>query len=194
MEYYFKKSSSTEILFFRLFLLTLPIHALRLVYYFIFNKYLPQTALIWLTRLDIFIRLFALFSLFTSGLFPLGMNYQRFKYIFITYLLIAMSIAIKFPVDITIVTNQLLFKTSEEVYYALICLGIELLTFINYLIASYTKNSRNYIKIAFGILFSVAGYDLLSFTSFPTLLFGAVLMIIGIFVYSRGIYSIYLWE
>ena len=194
MEYYFKKSSSPEIFFFRLFLLTLPLHSIRLVFILAFNKLLPQTTLVLLTRFDIFIKLFALFSIFTSGLFPLGVNYQKFKYIFIGYSLIALSVSIKFPIDITAVTNQLLFKTSEEISYALICIGIEILTFINYLMASYIKNTRNYIGIAFGILFSLIGYELLSFTSFPTLIPGTVLLIAGIYIYGRQIYSIYLWE
>jgi hypothetical protein len=193
LDYYFRNSTATEILLFRLFLLLIPLHAIRVLTLGVFLGYLPAVFVGFASRVDLFIHLAIILTLFASSLFAVGISFSRLKLILSVFALIALGFAVRYPMDETLLTGSLVQLIVEETPFSIFCLFLELLTLLNYGYVVYTKSKRNYLTMLMAVLISIAGYEMLYHFNFAGIMAGLLLVIGGTFLYAREVYSIYLW-
>lgn len=193
LNHYFKNSTATEILLYRLFLLLVPFHGFRVLSLLAAAGYLPAFFVSAVSRFDLFIHMSVLLTLFASSLFCAGISFSRLRLILVICGLIAAGFAVSSPMDETRMTGALIHLSANETPLSLLCLFLSLLTLINYGYAIYTKSTRNYPIMLLAIFLSIAGYEILYFFSFAGVMAGTGLILAGTYLYAREVYSIYLW-
>jgi len=190
--HYFKKKISPEIFFFILFILALSLQSVRLFQFQLLLINVSPFFGVLITRLYYFFRLFGLFCLFASSLFPIGIKFQKFETILISILLISFTLSALMPIDSTFMNSYFLYTISDSSSILLMTLSIRVLTIVNLARVAITTKSKNYILVLISSVLIIAGDELLLF--FPIPLIAITLILIGTAIYSRSIYNYYLWN
>ena len=189
--HYFKKKISPEIFFFILFIVSLSLQSVRL---FQFQLIMIQSSPFFgviITRAFYFFKLFSLFCLFASSLFPIGVKFQKFGTILLSLFLLSFTISALLPIDITNMNSNFLYEISDRTSILIMTFSIRVLTIINFTRVALTTKSKNYVLILIASLLIIIGDELLLI--FPIPLVAFILILTGTILYSRSIYNFYLW-
>lgn len=193
LDYYFRNSSATEILLYRLFLMLIPLHAVRVFSLGVASGHFPVFMTIVASRADLLIHLMVILILFAAGLQAVGIPSSRLKLALTIAVIIAMGFAASFPMDETIMTGSLTHLLANEAPLSLFCLFTELATLANFGFAWYRKGSRSTLFMLIAVFFSLVGYELLYHFHLPGVIGGLALILGGTFIHSREVYNIYRW-
>ena len=189
----FGRSPSPEMFFLRLFLLTLPFQAVRLLIPVFsggpMSIFLAGSA----TRLAWFARLLGLTALMNVGLYTGEIPFRRSGAILGTGALAVMALAVLIPLDDTQELGNLLIRSGADSYMALICLAMELLSVLTLVGSAVSQGKNRYYLLALMLLLVVAGTDMAFFSARPLILPGAALLTAGFIGFAREIRQIYLW-
>ncbi|MEW5818219.1 MAG: hypothetical protein AB1798_22875 [Spirochaetota bacterium] len=191
----FKKTSSAEIFFFTIFILSLSLESFRVGQVLLQLQNKSAYFGILLTRIVYFGKIFGVLCLFSSGLFAAGIKYQKFGIIIGFDLLLSLSLASTIPVDFSILHSNFLYKigNGRELVFAFIV--IEIFSVLNYCWAAFTKNDPEYSLIALGLFFVILGRELLFFMPGPVLVCtGFIFLIGGTILFSNRTHYVYLWS
>jgi hypothetical protein len=189
--HYFKKKISPEIFFFILFILSLSLQSIRLFQFQLLLLNVSPFFGVIITRLYYFFKLFGLFCLFASSLFPVGIKFQKFGTILISILLISFTISALMPIDSTSMNSYFLYNIGDSSSILLMTLSIRILTIVNLTRVAITTKSRNYVLVLIAAALIIAGDELLLLLPIPLVAF--FMISIGTVMYSRSIYNYYLW-
>jgi hypothetical protein len=189
--HYFKKKISPEIFFFILFILSLSLQSVRLFQFQLLLMNMSPFFGVIVTRFYHFFRLFGVFCLFASSLFPIGVKFQKFGTILLTILLLSFTIAALMPIDPTTMDNNFLYRVGDNTSIQIMTISVRVLTIINFTRVALTTKSRNYLLILIASFLIIAGDMLLLVLPIPLIAFSFILA--GTLIYSRSIYNYYLW-
>jgi len=189
--HYFKKKISPEIFFFILFILSLSLQSIRLFQLQLLMLQVSPFFGVIITRVYYFFKLFGVFCFFASSLFPIGVQFQKFGTILISILLLSFTISALMPIDPTSMNNNFLYEVSDSISLLVMTLSVRFLTVINFIRVSLTTRSRNYIAILVAAIMIILGDELLIVMPVPLL--SIALIFTGTIIYSRSLYTYYLW-
>lgn len=193
LKQYFSRSPSPEIFFLRLFLLTLPLQAVRLMIPLALNG---SINVIWAesaTRIAWFAHLLGIMTMMNIGLYSSEIPFRRSGAVMGASALAVLAIAVMVPLDGTQPLGNLLIRTGADTALSLICVTMEGLAVLALVGTAFTQGKNRYYLLASMLLLIVAGADMIFFVSRPLLIPGAVLMITGVAGFAREIRKIYLW-
>lgn len=189
----FKNSISGEIFFFRLFLVLVPYHLLRLfnpLFFYIFPNVFPVA---FFSRIDLFVFLMAVSSLFSASLIFLGMKGDKMRLIISLYTLIDLGLVVLIPINTTELTSSYLHKFTEERTLAALFIFLAILSVVNYLTGVVGILRDHALRLAGITLLIFTGYSFLYFGSFLLLIPGSVFFGVGVILYSKEKYKKDLW-
>ncbi len=189
--HYFKKKNFPEIFFFVLFILSLSLQTIRLFQIPLLLLNISPYFGVIITRLFYFFKFFGLFCLFATSLFPIGIKFQKFEIMLLTILLLSFTISALMPIDPTTLNVTLLYKVTDRSSIFIMIISIRLLTIINFVRVAVSSKSKNYLFVLISAFFLIFGDDLMLFIPFPFV--SLILLLIGTAIYTRSIYSYYLW-
>ncbi|MBB6482357.1 hypothetical protein [Spirochaeta isovalerica] len=189
--HYFKKKVSPEIFFFILFILSLSLQSIRLFELQLIMIQVSPFYGVLITRAYYFFRLFGVFCFFASSLFPIGVQFQKLGTILISILLLSFTISALMPIDPTRMNGFFLYNISDSLSLLVMTLSIRVLTVINFIRVSLTTRSRNYLAVLIAAVLIIAGDELLLLLPVP--LISITLLFTGAIIYSRSLYTYYLW-
>jgi hypothetical protein len=191
---YFKKSTSVEIFFFILFVLSLSFEALRVELLLLELTNQPAYFGAIITRIVLFGRIFRILCLFTAGLFATGFTYQKYELFIGLAILIAFTLAGTVAVDTSKMLNELIYDVGNRVEVRVVLIGLSIATVFNFVLGGILHNNRDYLFVSGGAACTVAGLELLSHSLELYLIIpGFVLLIGGIFLYSNRVHALYMW-
>ncbi|MBN2657499.1 MAG: hypothetical protein JXR86_10585 [Spirochaetales bacterium] len=189
--HYFKKKVSPEIFFFVLFVLSLSLQSIRLFQLQLLLMQISPFFGVLITRAYYFFKLFGIFCLFASSLFPIGVQFQKFGTILISILLLSFTISALMPIDPTRMNSFFLYEISDSMSLLVMTLSIRFLTVINFIRVSLTTRSRNYLAVLIAAVLIITGDELLFVLPVPFI--SIILLLTGTIIYSRSLYTYYLW-
>ncbi|MBA7473294.1 MAG: hypothetical protein GH155_01255 [Spirochaeta sp.] len=188
------KTSSLEVFFLFLFLLSLTLESLRGLAVLPHSLNAPLYIRNILSRSVYWGRVFGLLCLFTSSLYGVGFKYSNHSALVIALLLISLVLGSILPLDITATRGELLYKLGDSKGYMFLSYTLGLLLIINFLAAAFIRLSKRFLIIALAGLLLLVGRELV-FSTLEPLFFlpGLVLLVLGTFIFSRQIGVFYLW-
>jgi hypothetical protein len=188
------KTSSLEVFFLFLFLLSLTLESLRGLATLPHSLNAPLYIRNILSRSVYWGRVFGLLCLFTSSLYGVGFKYSNHSALVIALLFISLVLGSILPLDITAIQGELLYKLGDRKGYMFLSYTLGLLLIINFLAAAFIRSSKRFLIIALAGLLLLVGRELV-FLSLQPLFFlpGLVLLVLGTLIFSRQIGLFYLW-
>lgn len=189
----FGRSPSPEIFFLRLFLLTLPLQASRLLIPLVSSDILTVSWGLTITRISWFSRFVGISALLNISIFSGEMPFRRSGSILGMGALAAMGIAVMLPLDVTQPLGNLLIRSGTDTPLALATVSVEILAVLALTGMAMIERDVRYYLLAASLLLIVAGADLTYFISRPLLVPGAVFMVAGVIGFSVIVRRIYQW-
>lgn len=190
----FFRSASSELFFLNLFLFTLTFESLRVLQILLQNMEINLYFAVLISRIIIFSRFFALFSLFGMSLFPANPPFRKVDSILAFSFIISFSLAYLIPVNSGPPYLNMLHPFGRNIILTVFFISLEILTIANYIRTAIIKSSANYLYIAFAILLIVSGMELLYFSStFIHITLGPLLFNLGIVLALRRIHLQLMW-
>lgn len=189
----FGRSPSPEIFFLRLFLLTLPLQASRLLIPLVSSDILTVSWGLTITRISWFSRFVGISALLNISIFSGEMPFRRSGSILGMGALAAMGIAVMLPLDVTQPLGNLLIRSGTDTPLALATVSVEILAVLALTGMAMIERDVRYYLLAASLLLIVAGADLTYFISRPLLVPGAVFMVAGVIGFSVTVRRIYQW-
>ena len=189
--HYFEKTPAPELPFCVFFILSLSFESVRLIlplehFYNISSFYLLLTS-----KILLFSRNFGLFSLFAASVYAAGLETKKQRNFIFINAITALIIALGTPVDtFTWKANLEPVNGYASIFYML-NIGLFLITIAGFLIAAYTRKSREYIFISLGTLLALTGRNILLSADAWIGLAGIVLLFSGtgfICIYLHKVY------
>lgn len=191
----FRKTASSEIFFFIIFILSFAFEGLRLLQLVAYTESDTIFTSLLISRGIYFFRFFRLLCLFTSSLFTLNFQYQRFSVILGLCFLVSFPLALIIPFESTIMMTNFIHKIADEKGFFVTVIIIQLLTIINYLRAGTMSETNDYYYNAAAMAFIIIGANLLFYMSNGiTITAGAILLTLGSVIFARRMHKIYLWS
>ena len=189
----FGRSSSPEMYFLRIFLLTLPLQAARLVLLPPMDAAFAASFGLASTRAAWFGRFWGITSLLCISLFAADMPMRRSGSFLGMGALASLAIAVMMPLDPTEARANLLFRSGTDTALVFSCIALEVISLVSLVGAGLIKSNSRRLILTFGLLIIIAGVEL-SFFALPVLsALGAVMIPLGIAVFARQIHKIYQW-
>jgi len=190
----FEKTQAPEILFFGLFALSFVFEILRILVPLQRIYPFPSVLLLGGTRFLFFGRLFGVLSLFVSSIYATGVDMQKQGRLIAVMLIAILIVALRIPVSgqswdtsLTMISGySAMLRLTEAVL-----LGITVLSF---LVASYIKETKEYLFVALGVLLVSLGRALLIGADtwvIPAL--GLLMLIAGTWFVTQRLHRVYLW-
>ena len=190
----FRKTSSPEIFFLMVFLLSFFVESLRLVLIYISISGLPFENGMAVSRIIYFGRYLGVISLFLSGLFSCGIRTQRTEILFGLGAVISLTFAFSIPLDSRGTDFNLIFTNGLEHEFFIGFLIIKILGVWNFFYAGIINNNRNYYIIGLGTLLITAGRELALHFQLPACSsMGLILLVLGTVLFGIKMHKIYLW-
>ena len=189
----FGRSPSPEMFFMRIFILTLPFQASRLVFLAMLDGRLAASFGLVATRMAWFGRFWGIASLLCIGLVSTDMSIRRSGSFLGIGALVSLAIAVMMPLDMTQPLGNLLYRSGADTTLALTSIGLEVLAVFSLIGAGIIRSNNRYQILALHLLITILGVEL-SFFASPALSAPGVLMILaGIAGFAYGVRKIYQW-
>jgi len=191
---YFRKTSSQEMFYFRLFLLTLSFTSLRVINFFIIKQHYGMNYHVLLTRISYFLQLLGHGCLFLSGIAIFDKKFQKMSTIFLSVLITSLVISVIIPINRDFYLGSLLNPLTDEVTFFMFYILFQILILFNFLLYAYYRKSRDNLAMAFGVLMVLLANEMSFFLNITGLICLILIMPLGIFLFSRKIFNLYLWR
>ncbi len=190
----FRRTTAPEMFFFSMFLLTLPMDAVRLLQVVHYFADLPIFLTIATTRLTYFAHAFGIFCLLGSSLYAVGVEYQRTGTAVSIAALIAFAFAYAVPVDPTVVYPNLLNPIGNQRTVQVVAIVLNVLVISNFLYARFSNDDRGYYVLVGAIVAVTTGNELLFYAAGALwAIVGTGLVLVGVIVFWRQLHALYLW-
>ena len=191
---FFEKTQSPEILFMGFFIMSFAFECLRVIIPLKLTMDLPGFYLTGSFRTLLFGRYFGLFSLFAASICAAGLEVQKQQYTVLVCAAASLLMALGVPVDNLSWDSTLVLLNDFGSTFLMIQTGVFVFTIASFLIAAYTRGSRNYIFIGLGSLLTLIGRNMLFnadtwITPFP----GLLILSLGTWFICTRFHRIYLW-
>jgi len=191
---FFEKTQSPEILFIGLFALSFAFETLRIMVPLQKVYAFPSALLAAGARLLFFGRFSGILSLFMSSLYAVGINIQKQGRMVLAMLIAILLVAFRIPVSGLSWDTSLAMITGYSTMFRLTEVVLIAITIISFLVASYTKDTREYLFVALGIFFAFLGRSLLTGTdTWPALIIGIFMLAVGTWFIMQWLHRVYLW-
>jgi hypothetical protein len=191
---YFKKSTSVEIFFFILFVISLSFEALRVELLLLHLNKQPVYFGAIITRIIFFARIFRVLCLFTAGLFATGFTYQKYELFIGLAVLIAFTLAGTVAVDTSRMLDELIYEVGNRSEVRVVLIGLSGATVFNFVLGGILHNNRDYLFIGASTACAFVGVELLIHSlGLCFIIPGFFLLIGGIFLYSNRVHALYMW-
>ena len=192
--YSFEKTQAPEILFFAAFCFSLTVEAFRIAVPLSVARDWPPAIIVGAARSIAFGRFFGILSLFASGVFANGVEFQKHGRIFIFIAVAALTVATGIPVDGLAYDSSFLPLSGYRAMIELVELSLAVITVLSYIVAAYSRSAREFYAAAAGIAMIAIGRDLLlKGDSWLTLPVGVALLAGGTWLFTVRTHRYYLW-
>ena len=183
----FRNTASSEIFFFYIFIFSFIFDVFKT---FNFDLY-GMTA----TRIIYYGRFLGALAIFCAGLFTTGVEYRRMGIATVIIIALPAALVLVLPVDITAEIPGGTYAIGSFIEITVTVSVLQLMGFLNFLIAGMKNESRIYKIIAASMITAVCGRELMFyFSDFYFTAGGLVLLITGSIITSLKIHSLYLWD
>ncbi len=190
----FHRTTSPEIFFFNLFILSFAANGLRILALYGLQENMSFSYGLLLSRGMLFFYSFGVFSIFAGSLFSAGLPYQRFSILLTILFGIALTFSTLVPLESTQLYTNLLYLPTQTIPAGMIFLTLEIFSVLNYIKAGFFYSNQDYFALALAVLLALAGYELLFFLATPGfIILGFFLLISGASLFINRTYTIYLW-
>ena len=191
----FRKTTSPEIFFFIIFLVTMGFDSLKASFALFEILNLSPYYRVLLTRAVYFARFLGTLAVLVGGLFSLGAEYQRMElYLGIAFLL-SFSLSVAVPVDITRTEMGLLFVIADARELGIVSVLFLIFGVFNYVLFSIQNTSRDHALMAIGLSLVIVGREMLFFLNDSIALIAAFIMLIGgATLFSERTHAVHLWS
>ena len=189
----FGRSSSPEMYFLRVFLLTLPLQAARLVLLLplevsVIAAFAPAS-----TRLAWFGRFWGIAALLCISIFSTDIPMRRSGSFLAMGALASLAIAVMMPLDPTEAHNNLLFRSGTDTALIFSCIALEVVSLVSLIGTGLVKSNSRGPLLTLGLLIIIGGIEL-SFFAVPVLsAWGAALIPLGIGLFAHAVRKMYQW-
>lgn len=190
----FRKTKSPEIFFFILFVISMCFDSLKAAFVLFNAMGIAPYYGVLLTRAVYFGRFLGTLAVLTSGLFPLGAEYQRMEiYIGVSFLLsFALSAAI--PVDMTEIDPVMLFQMGHMRELGIISVIFLFFGVFNFILYAIQNSSKDHVYLAAGLALAIIGREINFYTQQPLLsAVAVVLLVAGTVLFGERAHAIHLW-
>jgi hypothetical protein len=192
--YFFEKTPSPEILFFSIFVLSFAFEAIRILVPLRMANDFPSVFIVISTRVLLFFRYFGFFSLFAASVYAAGLGEQKQENIIFITVLVTLTIALMIPVDGLSWDSSLMPIFGYSSMFRMVDAGIMVITVISFLIASYSRGTKEYIFIGAGSFLVLWGRAILfSADTWVTPFPGIALLCVGTWLICSQLHRVYLW-
>jgi hypothetical protein len=192
--YFFEKTPSPEILFFSIFALSFAFEVIRILVPLRIVNDFPSVFLVISTRALLFFRYLGSFSLFAASVYAAGLGEQKQENIIFITILVTLTLALMIPVDGLSWDSSLTPIYGYSSMFRMVDVGIMIITVISFLIASYSRGTREYVFIGLGSLLVLWGRALLfSADTWLTPFLGIALLVVGTWLICSQLHKVYLW-
>jgi hypothetical protein len=192
--YFFEKTPSPEILFFSIFVMSFAFEAIRILVPLRMANGFPGVFLVVSTRVLLFFRYLGFFSLFAASVYAAGLGEQKQENIIFITILVALTIALMIPVDGLSWDSSLTPIYGYNSMFRMVDAGIMIITIISFLIASYSRGTKEYIFIGIGAFLVLWGRGILfSADTWLTPFLGIAFLCAGTWLICSQLHRVYLW-
>ncbi len=190
----FRKTTSPEIFFFILFLITIAFDSLKAINIYFTVAPIPSNVGILVSRMVYFGKYFGTLCVFACGLFPTGISYERLELFLSSALLLATVFAGTIPVDMTDLQPNYLFATGLSGEIRAVSIAMYSFAFLNYILAALRNGNRTYLLIGTGLALCIVGRELLFHVSDAiTIITAFVILTVGTTLFSERTHEVHLW-
>ncbi|GHV69344.1 hypothetical protein AGMMS49928_11250 [Spirochaetia bacterium] len=194
IHHFFEKTNAPEILFVAIFILSLAFEGIRFMVPLKMVYGLPGLYLAMSFRILIFARYAGIFSLFIASICAAGLEVQEHRYVFLIIAASSLVIALGIPIDTLAWDSSLGVITGYGMMFKIVETGIALITVLSFLIAAYTRGSKEYILIGTGAALAFLGRNILLATdTWLTPLPGLLFLVLGTWFICTQLHRVYLW-
>ena len=192
--YLFEKTQSPEILFIAFFTFSLAFEAIRIMVPLQAQRDLPVILLIITHRFLIFSRCFGVYSLFFASVCASGLEIQRYSTIILIQAVTAFVIAIRIPIEGIYWDTAFKLISGYQPFMRVVEGSISAITVLSFIIAGYSRDSREYYVIGIGSLLAFIGRALLInadtwIVSAP----GFAILLLGTWFICKKLHQVYMW-
>ncbi|MDR1575485.1 MAG: hypothetical protein LBS37_05725 [Treponema sp.] len=190
----FETTQSPEILFVAFFAGSFAFEALRLILPLKEFYEIPSLYLLMASRMLLFSRYFGIFSLFTASVYAAGLEVRKQRNVILVITVATLIIALGVPIDTQTWDSTLNMINGYVSLFRLIETGVALITVISFLIAAYSRGSKEYAFIGAGAFLAFLGRNLLlNADTWVGPVPGILLLSAGIWFICTQLHKIYLW-
>jgi len=192
--FFFERTSAPEILYIAIFTVSLAFEAIRLILplycIYIFSIFYVNIAF----KVLLFARFFSIFSLFAAGLYAAGLEMQKTRNVIFVMIIAALVITLGVPIDSSNWDTSLNIINSYSSMFTLVELAAFLTTMISFFIAANIRDSKEYFKVAIGVMLVLAGRGfLINVDNWAGFVPGILLLSIGTRFLCSKVHKIHLW-
>jgi hypothetical protein len=192
--YFFEKTQSTEMLFVGFFVVSFSFEALRLILPLTQIYDIPSFYALAASRTILFGRYFGIFSLFVASVYAAGYETQRQRYVITIITVTTLIIALGVPIDTQTWDSSLNMVNGYVSMFMIIEVGTFLITTVSFLIAAWTRGSREFAFIGAGSALAFLGRDvLLTADTWAGLPAGLFFLAVGTWLICTKLHKFYLW-
>lgn len=190
----FRKTSSAELFFFFLFIMSFGAEGFRIMLIYIDLYDLPFQFGMSISRIIFFFRFFGSLSLFSTGLFSCGIPYQRLEIVFGGITLAALALSTSIPLETGLQGADLIYHNGSASEFAIGFIIIEALTVFSFIYAVQHHNNLSYYSLALAMALVVTGRSLMFYSINIILMVGGfALLISGTILFGTRTHKVYLW-
>jgi hypothetical protein len=194
IHYFFEKTQSPEILFVGLFAVSFSLETLRLIIPLMNVYEIPSFYALAASRINLFGRYFGIFSLFVASVYAVGFEAQRQHYVIIILIATTLIVALGVPIDTQTWDSSLNMINGYVSMFRIIEAGTFLITTISFLIAAWTRGSREFAFIGVGSVLVFLGRNiLLTADTWAGPPLGILFLTVGTALICTKLHKFYLW-
>lgn len=194
LNFFFRKTSSQEMFYFRMFLLTLSLYSIRCLHFFIQLNHFGLYYHVLITRVLYFLRLMGMGCLFLSGIAIYEKKFQRMSTIFLAVLLASSIIAVIIPVNQDFYLGSLINPLTDELTFFMFFLVLQFLVLLNYLLYVYYRSSWDNLGMLIGVLMILLCSDFFFYINTAGMISSLLCLPLASYLFSRKIFFLYLWR
>jgi hypothetical protein len=194
IHFFFERTSSPEILYIAIFTVSFAAEAVRFILPLQYIFYFSIFYVVLAAKILLFVRFFGIFSLFTAGLCAAGLEVQKTRNVIFLMIVAALVITLGVPIDGSNWDTSLNIINSYNSMFSLVSAAVFITTFISFLIAAKSRDSREYVYIAIGAVLALAGRGfVINVDNWTSLVPGIILLSIGTVILCSKLHKIHLW-
>ena len=192
--YFFERTSAPEILYIAFFTISLSFEVIRLILpmHFIYN--FPSVYVRIAFKILFFARYFGIFSLFAASICAAGLDVQKTRNVIFAIFIAVLLIIFGVPIDVLSWDTSLNMVNGFSSTFKMIELTVYLTAMISFFIAAKTRDSKEYIYVAIGMILALFGRNILLNTdNWISPVFGILLLSFGTLFLCSKLHRIHLW-